>query len=82
MEEIKSGLKETSLEEMTLEQGLQQIEEILDAMEGEDVSLEDSFTLYRQGMERLKRCNELIEGVEQKVMMINKEGNLQEFQEE
>lgn len=67
--------KETKLEEVFLE-----IEDILDKMEDKDISLEDSFLLYEQGMKKLKECNDRIDQVEKKMLMINEQGELEVFE--
>jgi exodeoxyribonuclease VII small subunit len=42
-------------------------------MESDEVSLEDSFALYKEGIELIKECNEKIEKVEKQIKLI--EGN-------
>ena len=49
------------------------------ALEDENISLEESFTVYQKGMELLKYCNESIDKVEKKVLVLNGEGKLDEF---
>ena len=49
-------------------------------LEDEDISLEDSFRQYQEGMELLKYCHETIESVEQKVQAIAKDGSLEDFE--
>lgn len=54
----------------TLEQTLEQLETVLGELEKEDVSLEDSFRLYQEGMKLLKECNDSIDKVEKKLMIL------------
>ena len=68
-------LKESGLEEL-----FEEIEEILGRLEDKEISLEDSFLLYEQGMKKLKACNEKIAQVEKKMLMLNEQGNLVEFE--
>ena len=42
-------------------------------------SLEDSFRLYKQGMELLKYCNDKLDTVEKKMLLMNEDGSLGEF---
>ena len=63
----------------SLEETFAQIEEILDKMEGREVSLDESFQLYQQGVEKLKKCNDLLDRVEKKLMVLNAEGELEEL---
>ena len=44
----------------------------------ENVSLEDSFALYKDGMELLKVCSDKIDKVEKQVLVLE-EGQLNEF---
>ena len=71
------------MEEQVKEQGLEsyfeQLEEIVSALEQEDISLEDAFGSYSKGMELVRRCNEQIDRVEKKVQMINSRGELEEL---
>ena len=49
------------------------------ALEQEDISLEESFQLYKSGMELLKKCNQSIDMVEKKVLVLNENGETDEF---
>lgn len=64
---------------MSLELKFAQLEETLEKLEQDELSLEESFTAYAKGMELLKQCNEEIDKVEKKVLMLSEEGNLEEF---
>ena len=44
-----------------------------------DVSLEDSFRYYQEGMELLKLCNARIDHVEKQMLQIDEEGQVHEF---
>lgn len=48
-------------------------------LESEDISLEDSFFVYKEGMNILKYCNDKIDKVEKKVLQINEDGEVNEF---
>ena len=67
--------------ELTIEQSFAEIEEILNKLESNEVTLEDSFLLYQSGMQRIKHCNDLMNAVEQKVQMLNSNGELETFEE-
>ena len=55
-----------SSQDGTLEETLGQVEEIIRQMEESEVSLETSFQLYQQGVEKLKTCNMMLDEVEKK----------------
>lgn len=65
--------------ELTLEQTFEKIEDLIEALEQEDISLEDSFKAYQEGMKLIKNCNEKINKVEKKVLVLNENGDLDEF---
>lgn len=64
---------------LSLEDNFKQLELIMERLEAEDISLEDAFTAYSQGMNVLKECNEQIDRVEKKVLKLSQEGQLEEF---
>ena len=65
--------------EQTLETVFEQLDEIVEQLEAEDVSLEDSFGLYHKGMDLLKVCNEKIDTIEKKMMVLDENGEEHEF---
>ena len=54
----------TNLEEMTLEEAFDQLDELIDKMEESDLPLEESFQLYKKGVSLVEVCNKKIEKVE------------------
>ena len=74
MSNKKAETKEKSLEEVFGE-----LEEVTKRMEGTEVSLEESFALYKTGMDMLKECNDRIDRVEKQVMMIDENGEMHEL---
>ncbi len=67
------------MSEQSLETVFKQLDEIVEQLEAEDVSLEDSFGLYHKGMDLLKVCNEKIDTIEKKMMMLDENGEEHEF---
>ncbi len=64
---------------MELETLFQQVEEIIEKMQEGEVSLEESFSLYENGMKTLKKCNDKIDSVEKKLLKMNEKGELETF---
>lgn len=62
-----------------LEQTFAEIEDIINNLESRDMALEESFALYEAGMKKLKQCNEEIDKVEKKMLLLNEQGELEEF---
>ena len=77
--EKKGMTGENGLEEISLEEAFGMLDEITRSLEKEDISLEDSFSAYKKGMDLLKICNDKIDQVEKKVLVLNEEGALDDF---
>lgn len=73
------GAKQTVDKEYSLEEAFGKIEETIERLEDEDITLEASFREYQTGMKLLKYCNEKIDMVEKQVLKINEDGELDEF---
>ena len=67
------------MEDKTLEMVFQELDEVVKKLEGEAISLEESFQLYHKGMDLLKVCNEKIDTVEKKMMILDENGEIHEF---
>ena len=67
------------MEEQTLETVFKELDEVVKKLEGENVSLEESFQLYHRGMDLLKVCNEKIDAVEKKMLILDENGEKHEF---
>lgn len=63
--------------ERSLEENFDRLEETISRLEEEDISLEDAFRAYSQGMQLLKRCNDQIDRVEKEVLKLTEEGRLE-----
>lgn len=63
----------------TLEENFGKIEEILSDLERSDISIEDAFNKYSEGVELLRKCDESIDKVEKKVLKLMEDGKTEEF---
>ncbi|WP_301108273.1 exodeoxyribonuclease VII small subunit [Sporosarcina sp.] len=62
--------------EMQFEQAMQQLEEIVQKLEAGEAPLEDTITLYQQGMELSAYCQKKLQNAEkQLIRMMDKDGN-------
>ena len=66
-------------EEKSLEEVFAELDLLAEKLEDRETSLEDSFLLYRQGMELLKFCCDRLDTVEKKMLQINENGAFSEF---
>lgn len=62
-----------------MEEAFDRIEALLEKLQDKDVTLEESFGLYQEGMGLLKLCNENIDHVEKQMLQIDEEGQTHEF---
>lgn len=68
-----------AMEEQSIEELFDQLEDTIHKMEEEEVSLEDSFKLYHRGMYLLKSLNGRIDAVEKQMLILDEEGETHEF---
>jgi exodeoxyribonuclease VII small subunit len=64
---------------MKLEESFEKLNNIMEELEKSDVSLEDSFTLYQEGMKLLKSCNDSIDKVEKELIVLSESGESNEL---
>ena len=62
-----------------IEDVFQELDVIAEKLESSDTSLEDSFRLYKKGMELLKYCSGKLDTVEKKMLQMDEDGTLREF---
>lgn len=63
----------------TLEQKFVEIEQIIEKMEMPEVSLEESFALYQQGIAQIKSCSQMLDMVEKKMQTLCDDGSTEDF---
>jgi exodeoxyribonuclease VII small subunit len=68
----KSSSKKTekSIEELSYEEALVELEEIVSALEGEQNQLEEAIKLFERGQALAARCGVLLEAAELKVKQV------------
>ena len=66
--------------EKSFEEAMARLEEIVRALESGAAGLDDSLSLFEEGISLVKLCNAKLEGAEQKVKLLAKgeDGNLTE----
>ena len=65
--------------ERSVEEAFGQLDVLAQKLEDKDTTLEESFRLYRQGMELLKYCSDKLDTVEKKMLQMNEDGTFREF---
>jgi len=64
------------------ETNLKQLEEIVRALEGSDISLEEMLSLFEKGIHLTKECTQALDEAEQKITILMKNRDTGELQEE
>ncbi|GAA6188661.1 exodeoxyribonuclease VII small subunit [Litorivita sp. NS0012-18] len=65
----------TDPSQMTFEQAMAELEQVVGQLERGDVALEDSIKLYERGAELKKRCEAKLKEAEEKVAAITLDAN-------
>lgn len=65
--------------EKSLEAAFAELDVMLEKLADREVSLEESFDVYAEGTKLLKYCNDKLDQVEKKMLVLNEEGELHEF---
>lgn len=59
----------------TIEEMLEEVDEIIESLESGDIPLEDSFKIYEKGMKMVQTINSRIDKVEKKIIELDAEDN-------
>ena len=65
---------------MTIEESFAKLDEMVRALESDEISLEDSFTLYEEGMKLLRDVNGRIDEVEKKIRKVEEDGTTEDYE--
>ncbi|MBR3031615.1 MAG: exodeoxyribonuclease VII small subunit [Clostridiales bacterium] len=60
---------------MTYEQAVSELEEIISKLESGEASLDDSIALYSRGMELSKFCKDKLDDIEKKISILTQDGS-------
>ncbi|WP_022761937.1 exodeoxyribonuclease VII small subunit [Butyrivibrio sp. AD3002] len=72
--------KKNEEKEITIEEAFAEVDERIKALEKSDVTLEESFKFFKEGMDLLKYCNDSIDKVEKKVQKVMADGSMEDFE--
>ena len=70
---------EKSEANLSLEEAFGKLDTLIAELEKPEDSLEASFCAFEQGMKLVKYCNDTIDKVEKKVLVLAQDGELDEF---
>lgn len=64
---------------LTLEERFAHLEQIVARMGDAEVSLDEAFELYKKGLDEVKSANDMVQGMEKAMLVLNSDGQLEEF---
>jgi exodeoxyribonuclease VII small subunit len=71
--------KDTLVSEKSLESSFEELNDIISRLEKDDISLEDSFKLYQEGIKLLQHCNNSIDKVEKQLIILGEKNESDEL---
>ncbi len=74
-----AGKKQEEIQTLSLEASLEKLEQVMEELGSPELSLEESFAKYKQGMDLLLQCNQAIDKVEKELMILEENGISDEF---
>lgn len=70
------------MKDLTYEQAIHRLEEIIEKLENNEIPLEDSISLFQEGIELSRYCDDKLKNIQDKVAKIYEDGQLKEFETE
>ena len=67
------------MKEKSYEEAIKRLEEIVNLLERNEVPLEESISLFQEGIELSQYCNQKLENIQSKVAKIYENGELKDF---
>lgn len=63
-------MKSEDIKSLNLEESFTGVDDILSKLSRDDLPLEESFSLYKEGMELISHCSDIIDGVEKQIIVL------------
>lgn len=70
------------MENMTYEEAIKRLEEIIHFLENDNIDLEKSISLFQEGVELSRFCDEKLKNIQKRVAQIYEDGQLKDFEVE
>ncbi len=65
--------------ERSLEERMDDLEQLIEKMEDDNISLDDSFALYKQGLAEIQAAGDMLDEMEKAMLVLTQDGALEEF---
>lgn len=72
-------MDKVKIDELTFEEAVENLDKVVKSLSEPELSLDDAFKSYEEGVLLLKHCNDTLDKVEKKVMLINDNGEESTF---
>jgi len=70
------------MEDMTYEKAIKRLEDIIEQLENNEIPLEDSISLFQEGIQLSQYCDKKLKTIQAQVAQIYENGHLKDFQGE
>lgn len=68
-----------SKKEFNMDQGFEQLDQIIETLGSEDVKLSEAVKLYTEGVGIVKQCRDSLDKVEKELILLDKDGKENEL---
>ncbi len=77
--EVIGNMNEESIGEMSIEEKMDILDDLIESMESGESTLAQTFDFYEKGMKLVASCNDAIDRVEKEVLKLNDDGSTEVF---
>ncbi len=67
---------------LDFESGMKRLQEVVEALEGQELTLEEAVSLFEEGMELSKRCAQILDKAEKRIKLLIKDQETGEIEEQ
>lgn len=71
--------RKKKMEDLSVEEAFKRLNQILNNLDKEEISLEESFHLYEEGVKLVQHCNAKVDRVEKQIMVLSGAEKQDEF---
>lgn len=68
-------VEKNKMEKLSFENGIERLEEIINCLDQNSISLEKALELFEEGIQLVKYCNNLLDSAEKKMQILLEDSN-------
>jgi len=80
-QEVNNHMTKTEIEELSFEEALAELETIVERLEGESLSLDETMALYERGRQLAQHCQTLLDAASLKFQRLRPDGTVVDGEE-